>query len=175
VSDIELHDFNCGLKAYRKEVIKNIEVYGEMHRYIPMIAKGAGYKKIGEKVVEHRARKYGKTKFGWERFVNGFLDIISLSFVLRFGKNPMRLFGTMGAVSFLFGGGITLWLILDKLIKLYSGVKFRQVTDQPLFYIALVLIIVGVQLFVGGFVAELISRNSSDRNQYQIEKQLGIA
>ncbi|MFN0276368.1 MAG: glycosyltransferase family 2 protein [Chitinophagales bacterium] len=174
VSDIDLHDFNCGLKAYRKDVIKNIEVYGEMHRYIPMIAKGAGYKKIGEKIVEHRARKYGKTKFGWERFINGFLDIISLSFVLRFGKNPMRLFGTMGALSFLFGGGITLWLIINKLIKLNSGAKFRQVTDQPLFYIALVLIIVGVQLFVGGFVAEMISRNSSDRNNYQVEKQIGI-
>lgn len=174
ISDIDLHDFNCGLKAYRKDVVKNIEVYGEMHRYIPMIAKGAGYKKIGEKVVEHRARKYGKTKFGWERFINGFLDIISLSFVLRFGKNPMRLFGTMGALSFLFGGGITLWLIIDKLVKLNSGVKFRQVTDQPLFYIALVLMIVGVQLFVGGFVAEMISRNSSDRNNYQVEKQIGI-
>lgn len=174
ISDIDLHDFNCGLKAYRKDVVKNIEVYGEMHRYIPMIAKGAGYKKIGEKVVEHRARKYGKTKFGWERFINGFLDIISLSFVLRFGKNPMRLFGTMGALSFLFGGGITLWLIIDKLVKLNSGIKFRQVTDQPLFYIALVLMIVGVQLFVGGFVAEMISRNSSDRNNYQVEKQIGI-
>ncbi|MBC8173612.1 MAG: glycosyltransferase family 2 protein [Chitinophagales bacterium] len=174
ISGIKLHDFNCGLKAYRKDVIKNIEVYGEMHRYIPMIAKGAGFKNIGEKIVEHRPRKYGKTKFGWERFINGFLDIISLSFVLRFGKNPMRLFGTMGALSFLFGGGITIWLIFDKMIKINAGQKFRQVTDQPLFYIALVLVIVGVQLFIGGFIAEMISRNSSDRNHYQIDKQLGI-
>jgi hypothetical protein len=174
VSGIHLHDFNCGLKAYRKEVIKNIEVYGEMHRYIPMLAKGAGFSRIGEKVVEHRARKYGKTKFGWERFINGFLDIISLSFVLRFGKNPMRLFGTMGALSFLFGGGITIWLIIDKLIKLNSGEKFRQVTEQPLFYIALVLMIVGVQLFIGGFIAEMISRKSEDRNDYQIEKYSGL-
>lgn len=175
ISGIKLHDFNCGLKAYKKDVVKNIEVYGEMHRYIPMIAKGAGFKKIGEKVVQHKARKYGKTKFGWERFINGFLDIISLSFVLRFGKNPMRLFGTMGALSFLFGGGITIWLITDKLIKLNSGEKFRQVTEQPLFFIALVLMIVGVQLFVGGFIAELISRNSSDRNNYQIDKQIGFS
>lgn len=174
MSGIKLHDFNCGLKAYKKEVVKNIEVYGEMHRYIPMIAKGAGFKNIGEKIVEHRARKYGRTKFGWERFINGFLDIISLSFVLRFGKNPMRLFGTMGALSFLFGGGITIWLIIDKLIKLNHGDKYRQVTEQPLFYIALVLVVVGVQLFVGGFIAEMISRNSSDRNTYQIDKRIGL-
>ena len=173
VTGIKLHDFNCGLKAYKKDVVKNIEVYGEMHRYIPQLAKSAGYKKIGEKIVEHRARKYGKTKFGWERFVNGFLDLLSVMFVTRFGKKPMRLFGTLGFLSFLIGGIITLWLIIDKLIKMDSGHKFRQVTDQPLFYIALVAIIIGVVLFVGGFIAELISRNSTDRNNYQVDKRIG--
>jgi glycosyltransferase involved in cell wall biosynthesis len=173
MSGIPLHDFNCGLKAYRRDVVKNIEVYGEMHRYIPVIAKSAGFKKIGEKEVEHRARKYGTTKFGWERFVNGFLDLLSIMFVSRFGKRPMHLFGTIGTLSFLTGGCITVWLIAVKLYRLYNDIPFRQVTDQPLFYIALAAVIVGVQLFVAGFLGELISRNSSDRNQYQIDQTLG--
>jgi hypothetical protein len=173
VTGIRLHDFNCGLKAYRRDVVKGIEVYGEMHRYIPQLAKSAGFHKIGEKVVEHRARKYGKTKFGWERFMNGFLDLLSVMFVTRFGNKPMRLFGTLGFLSFLIGGIITIWLIIDKLIKMDSGEKFRQVTDQPLFYIALIAIVVGVQLFVGGFIAELVSRNSPERNSYLIEKKTG--
>ncbi len=147
ITHIALHDFNCGLKAYKNDLIKSIEVYGEMHRYIPLIAKAAGYKKIGEKIIEHYPRKYGKTKFGWERFVKGFLDLMSIIFISKFGKKPMHLFGAMGFLSFLIGGIITIWLITDKLIKLRTGDKFRQVTDQPLFYIALVAIIVGVQLF----------------------------
>ncbi|MEZ5014066.1 MAG: glycosyltransferase family 2 protein [Chitinophagales bacterium] len=173
VTGIQLHDFNCGLKAYRRDVVKNIEVYGEMHRYIPQIAKSAGFKKIGEKIVEHRPRKYGKTKFGWERFLNGFLDLLSIMFVTRFGKKPMRLFGTLGFLSFLAGGIITIWLIANKLIRMHHGDKFRQVTDQPLFYIALVAVIVGVVLFVGGFIAELVSRNASERDNYPIDKRSG--
>lgn len=173
ITGIRLHDFNCGLKAYRNIVVKSIEVYGEMHRYIPQIAKTAGFYKIGEKVVEHRARKYGYSKFGWERFMKGFLDLTSIMFVSKFGKKPMHLFGTLGFLSFLTGGIITLWLIVEKLIKLNAGEKYRQITDQPLFYIALVAMVVGVQLFVGGFLGELISRNSPDRNQYQIDQRLG--
>lgn len=173
ITGIHLHDFNCGLKAYRNIVVKSIEVYGEMHRYIPQIAKTAGFYKIGEKVVEHRARKYGYSKFGWERFMKGFLDLTSIMFVSKFGKKPMHLFGTLGFLSFLAGGVITVWLIVEKLIKLNAGEKYRQITDQPLFYIALVAMIVGVQLFVGGFLGELISRNSPDRNQYQIDQRLG--
>lgn len=175
ITGIKLHDFNCGLKAYKKDVIKSIEVYGEMHRYIPQIAKTAGFYKIGEKVVEHRARKYGYSKFGWERFMKGFLDLTSIMFVSKFGKKPMHLFGTLGFLSFLTGGFITIWLIIEKIIKLNSGEKYRQITDQPLFYIALVAIIVGVQLFVAGFLGELISRNSPDRNAYQIDQRLGEA
>jgi glycosyltransferase involved in cell wall biosynthesis len=174
VSGLKLHDFNCGLKAYRDDVVKSIEVYGEMHRYIPFMAKSAGFTRIGEKVVEHRARKYGVTKFGWERFVNGFLDLLSISFVSRFGKRPMHLFGTIGSLSFLTGGAITIWLIAVKLYRLYNDIPFRQVTDQPLFYIALVAVVVGVQLFVAGFLGELISRNSPDRNQYHIDQKLGV-
>ena len=174
ITGIKLHDFNCGLKAYKKELVKSIEVYGEMHRYIPQIAKTAGFYKIGEKIVEHRARKYGTSKFGWERFMKGFLDLTSIMFVSKFGKKPMHLFGTMGFLSFLVGGIITIWLIIDKLMKMNSGEKFRQVTDQPLFYIALVAIIVGVQLFVAGFLGELISRNSPNRNDYQVDKRVGI-
>ncbi|MFI5171094.1 MAG: glycosyltransferase family 2 protein [Chitinophagales bacterium] len=174
ITGIKLHDFNCGLKAYKKAVVKSIEVYGEMHRYIPLIARTEGFNKIGEKVVEHRARKYGKSKFGWERFMKGFLDLISIMFVSKFGKKPMHLFGTMGFLSFLVGGIITIWLITDKLIKMNSGEKFRQVTDQPLFYIALVAIIVGVQLFVAGFIGELVTRNSPVRNSYQVDKRVGV-
>lgn len=174
ITGIKLHDFNCGLKAYKRELVKSIEVYGEMHRYIPQIAKTAGFYKIGEKVVEHRARKYGKSKFGWERFMKGFLDLTSIMFVSKFGKKPMHLFGTMGFLSFFIGGVITVWLIIEKLLKMFSGEKYRQITDQPLFYIALVAIIVGVQLFVAGFLGELISRNSPDRNNYQVDQRTGI-
>src|ERR1700761_6958811 len=166
-----LHDFNCGLKAYRKTVVKNIEVYGEMHRYIPVIAKWAGFTKIGEQVVEHRARKYGKTKFGLSRFVNGFLDLLSIFFVGKFGKRPMHFFGTMGVLSFLAGLICAAWLIIDKLYTQAQHIKVpRDVTAQPLFYIALVAIIVGSQLFLTGFVAELVARSASERNKYQIEE-----
>ena len=167
-----LHDFNCGLKAYRKDVVKNIEVYGEMHRYIPVLAKWAGFRKIGEQEVEHRPRKYGTTKFGMSRFVNGFLDLLSIFFVGKFGKRPMHFFGTMGVLCFITGLIITIWLIADKLIAISQNLKYRNATDQPLFYIALVAIIVGFQLFLTGFVAELVSRNSSERNHYQIEKKI---
>lgn len=165
-----LHDFNCGLKAYRRDVVKSIEVYGEMHRYIPVLAKWAGFTRIGEQVVEHRARKYGTTKFGFSRFINGFLDLLSIFFVGKFGKRPMHFFGTLGVLSFLAGFFITIWLIADKLIAIAAGAKFRNVTDQPLFFIALVAIVVGFQLFLTGFVAEMVSRNSPERNSYQIEK-----
>ncbi|WP_461451909.1 glycosyltransferase family 2 protein [Mucilaginibacter sp.] len=168
-----LHDFNCGLKAYRKTVVKNIEVYGEMHRYIPVIAKWAGFNKIGEQVVEHRARKYGKTKFGMSRFVNGFLDLLSIFFVGKFGKRPMHFFGAMGTVSFLTGLIIAVWLIWDKLYDISHHIKYsRDVTAQPLFYIALVAIIVGSQLFLTGFVAELVARSASERNRYQVEETI---
>lgn len=168
-----LHDFNCGLKAYRKEVVKNIEVYGEMHRYIPVLAKWAGFQKIEEQVVEHRARKYGTTKFGFSRFINGFLDLLSIFFVGKFGKRPMHFFGSMGVLSFLIGTIMALWIIGEKLYNIANHVKVvREVTDQPLFYIALVAVIVGSQLFLTGFVAELVSRNSPTRNNYQIEKEV---
>lgn len=167
-----LHDFNCGLKAYRKEVVKSIEVYGEMHRYIPVIAKWAGFRKIEEQVVEHRARKYGTTKFGFSRFINGFLDLLSIFFVGKFAKRPMHFFGTIGVLSFLAGFVITAWLIADKLIDIANGQHYRNVTDQPLFYIALVAIIVGFQLFLTGFVAELVSRNSPERNSYHIGERI---
>lgn len=167
-----LHDFNCGLKAYRKDVVKSIEVYGEMHRYIPVLAKWAGFKKIAEQVVEHRPRKYGTTKFGFSRFVNGFLDLLSIFFVGKFAKRPMHFFGTMGVLSFLTGLVITVWLIAEKLIDIANNIKYRNVTDQPLFYIALVAIVVGFQLFLTGFIAELVSRNAPERNSYQIEKTI---
>ncbi|MEJ6981301.1 glycosyltransferase family 2 protein [Pedobacter sp. P351] len=168
-----LHDFNCGLKAYRRDVVKNIEVYGEMHRYIPVLAKWAGFKKIGEQEVEHRPRKYGTTKFGMSRFVNGFLDLLSIFFVGKFGKRPMHFFGTMGVLCFITGLIITIWLIAEKLIAISQNLRYRNATDQPLFYIALVAIIVGFQLFLTGFVAELVSRSSSERNHYQIGKKIG--
>lgn len=167
-----LHDFNCGLKAYRAEVVKSIEVYGEMHRYIPVIAKWAGFTKIEEQVVEHRARKYGRTKFGLNRFVNGFLDLLSIFFVGKFSKKPMHFFGTMGILSFFTGFVVAIYLICEKLYQIAQGIHYRNVTDQPLFYLALVAVIVGVQLFLTGFMAELISRNSSERNSYQIAKRL---
>jgi len=164
-----LHDFNCGLKAYRKTVVKNIEVYGEMHRYIPVIAKWAGFTKIGEQVVEHRARKYGTTKFGMSRFINGFLDLLSIFFVGKFGKRPMHFFGSMGVLSFFLGLVMAIWILAEKLIHIAHNEKYRNATDQPLFYLALVAIIVGFQLFLTGFVAELVSRNAPERNNYQIE------
>lgn len=165
-----LHDFNCGLKAYRKAVVKNIEVYGEMHRYIPVLAKWAGFTQIGEQVVEHRARKYGTTKFGMSRFINGFLDLLSIFFVGKFGKRPMHFFGSMGVLSFFIGMVMAVWILAEKLIHIANNEKYRNATDQPLFYLALVAIIVGFQLFLTGFVAELVSRNSSERNNYQIEE-----
>lgn len=166
-----LHDFNCGLKAYRKEVVKSIEVYGEMHRYIPVIAKWNGFSRIGEQVVEHHARKYGKTKFGFSRFINGFLDLLSIFFVGKFAKRPMHFFGTMGALSFLTGTIMALWIIGVKLYHITMHIRYtREVVEQPLFYVSLVAIIVGFQLFLTGFIAELVSRNSHDRNSYQIEK-----
>ncbi|MES2591776.1 MAG: glycosyltransferase family 2 protein [Bacteroidota bacterium] len=167
-----LHDFNCGLKAYRKDVVKNIEVYGEMHRYIPVIAKWAGFTKIEEKVVQHHERKYGTTKFGFERFINGFLDLMSITFVSKFGKRPMHVFGFLGTMSFLFGGIVSFYLIGEKVYKSFNGILTRDVTDQPLFYLALVAMIIGTQLFLAGFLGELISRNSSTRNNYQIEKRI---
>jgi glycosyltransferase involved in cell wall biosynthesis len=168
-----LHDFNCGLKAYRKDVVKNIEVYGEMHRYIPVLAKWAGFTKIEEQVVEHRARKYGVTKFGFSRFINGFLDLLSIFFVGKFGKRPMHFFGTMGVISFLTGSILATWIIAEKLYHIAAGTRYpREITSQPLFYIALVAVILGSQLFLTGFVAELVSRNSSNRNNYQIEKEV---
>jgi glycosyltransferase involved in cell wall biosynthesis len=171
VSGIDnLHDFNCGLKAYRKDVVKTIEVYGEMHRYIPVIAKWAGFTRITEKEVQHQARKYGYSKFGLNRFVNGFLDLMSIFFVGKFGKKPMHFFGLLGTVSFVIGFFVAIYLIIEKLMQIAEGVSYRNVTDQPLFYLALVAIIVGFQLFLTGFLAELMSRNSGERNKYNIEK-----
>lgn len=172
VTGIKLHDMNCGLKAYRKDVVKSIEVYGEMHRYIPYLAKNAGFPNIGEKVVRHQARKYGKSKFGIERFVNGYLDLLSLWFLSKFSKQPMHFFGLLGSLIFLIGFVIAIYLIIDKLVKQSGGEIFRSVTDQPLFYLALVALIIGVQLFLVGFLAELISRNSVERNHYLIRETL---
>ncbi len=172
-SGINLHDFNCGLKAYSHQVTQNIEVYGEMHRYIPVIAKWNGFTKIGEKVVEHRARQYGITKFGLERFLNGFLDLLSITFVLRFRKKPMHFFGALGTLSFLFGFLLTFYLWLEKEYKIYKHLDYRQIVDQPLFYLSLVAAIVGVQLFLAGFLAELISLNSPRRNDYLIAEKIG--
>lgn len=173
MSGIKLHDFNCGLKAYKNDVIKTIEVYGEMHRYIPVIAKRAGFVKIGEKVVQHHKRKYGVTKFGWSRFINGFLDLITISFISRFGKRPMHFFGLWGTVSFLAGGFITIWLIVQKLLNVSNQIEnYRQVTDQPLFYLALLAMVFGLILFMSGFIGEMIARSSSDRNKYLIAKRI---
>lgn len=172
ISGIKLHDMNCGLKAYNSKVVKSIEVYGEMHRYIPVLAKWAGYKKIGEKVVQHQERKYGVTKFGLERFIRGPLDLLSVTFITRFGKKPMHFFGLIGTLMFLIGGIITIWMIIAKLIAQHNHLKYRAVTDQPMFYIALVIIIIGVQFFMAGFLGELVSRSSSDRNNYLIDKRI---
>ena len=167
-----LHDFNCGLKAYRKEVVKNIEVYGEMHRYIPYLAKNAGFKKIGEKVVHHQARKYGKTKFGLNRFVNGYLDLLSLWFLSRFGIKPMHFFGLLGSLMFIFGFIAVVIVGVSKLYYMHHGMPYRLVTDSPYFYLSLTSMIIGTQLFVAGFLGELISRNAPERNKYQIEKTI---
>ncbi|MBP9992352.1 MAG: glycosyltransferase family 2 protein [Bacteroidales bacterium] len=172
VTGIKLHDMNCGLKAYRKEVVKHIEVYGEMHRFIPYLAKNAGFGNIGEKVVLHQARKYGKSKFGLDRFIHGFLDLLSIWFLQKFGKKPMYLFGGGGTLMFLTGIVITIWLIAKKLVAQANGHIFRAVTDQPLFYLALLAVILGVQLFLTGFLAELVSRNSQDRNKYNIRERI---
>ena len=172
VTGIKLHDMNCGLKAYRNEVVKNIEVYGEMHRYIPYLAKNAGFGKITEKTVQHQKRKYGKSKFGLERFVNGFLDLISLWFLSTFGKKPMHFFGFTGILMFLTGGIMAIWIIAEKLIQQGNGMAFRPVTEQPLFYLALLAVILGFQLFLAGFICEMISRNSQDRNHYNIKEEI---
>lgn len=167
-----LHDFNCGLKAYRREVVKNIEVYGEMHRYIPYLAKNAGFDKIGEKVVHHQARKYGKTKFGLNRFVNGYLDLLTLWFLSTFGKKPMHIFGFLGSIMFFIGFLAVVIIGANKLYDLYAGNPYRLITDSPYFYLALTTMMLGTQLFLAGFLGELIARNSSERNNYQIEKEL---
>ncbi len=167
-----LHDFNCGLKSYKKDVVKSIEVYGEMHRYIPVIAKWAGFSKITEKVVEHRARKYGVTKFGLERFVNGFLDLLSITFVARFGKRPMHLFGSLGTLMFLIGFFSAAYLGVNKLLSVIHGIPARILADRPSFYISLTCMIIGTMLFLAGFLGEMISRASHDRNKYQVDKRI---
>ena len=172
MSGIQLNDFNCGLKAYRHDVVKTIEVYGEMHRYIPVIAKWAGFTKIGEQVVEHRARKYGTTKFGLSRFINGFLDLLTIFFVGKFGKRPMHFFGAIGASSVFIGTIMAFWLIGVKLYHIATGTPYREVTDQPMFYLALTAVIIGTQLFLAGFIGELVTRNAPERNAYLIEKEI---
>lgn len=171
VSGIKLHDFNCGLKAYKRKVVKSIEVYGEMHRYIPILAKHAGFKRIGEKVVQHQERKYGVSKFGMERMIKGYLDLITVSFMSHFGRSPMYFFGSLGTLMFLVGGGTAVWIILAKIYKQMNGMYLRAVTDQPLFFIAILAIILGVQLFLAGFLGELINRRASDRNSYKIDNK----
>lgn len=169
MSKIQLHDFNCGLKSYKKKVVKSIEVYGEMHRYVPVLAKWAGFRKIGEKVVEHRPRKYGVSKFGWNRFVNGFLDLLSIFFIGKFGKRPMHFFGFWGTIFFLIGTGFSIYLFISKLVD-YN----YPLTNRPGFYLAIASVIIGVQLFLAGFLGELISRNSAGRNSYLIETKAGL-
>lgn len=169
MSKINLHDFNCGLKAYRLKVVKSIEVYGEMHRYIPVLAKWAGFRKIGEKVVEHRKRKYGTTKFGWERFVNGFLDLASITFVGKYGKRPMHFFGLWGSGVVITGFLMFLYLIISKIVE-----PDYALTNRPVFFIALTLMMIGTLMFIAGFLGELISRNSAGRNNYLIEKKIGV-
>ena len=169
MSGIKLHDFNCGLKAYKHDVVKAVDVQGEMHRYIPVIAKWAGFSNITEKVVQHRERKYGTSKFGWERFVNGFLDLLSIMFIARFGKRPMHLFGTLGLLSFFIGFVILVYLSVLKL-----GYDVVKITERPLFYLGIVAVIVGVQLFLTGFIAELISRTNADKHAYQVARKLNL-
>jgi glycosyltransferase involved in cell wall biosynthesis len=172
MSGIKLHDFNCGLKAYRRKVVKSIEVYGEMHRYIPILAKNAGFKRIGEKVVEHQERKYGVSKFGMERMIKGYLDLISITFMSHFGRSPMYLFGGLGTLMFLFGGITAVWIIIDKIYSQHSGLVWRGVTEQPMFYLALLSIVLGVQLFLAGFLGEMINRRATERNHYLIDKRI---
>ena len=172
VSGIKLHDFNCGLKAYRRRVVKSIEVYGEMHRYIPILAKHAGFKRIGEKVVHHQERKYGVSKFGMERMVKGYLDLITVSFMSHFGRSPMYFFGSLGTIMFLLGGATTVWVIAEKLYKQWNSLPLRAVTEQPLFFVAILAVILGAQLFLAGFLGELINRNASERNNYLIDKTI---
>jgi len=169
MSKIKLHDFNCGLKSYSKKVVKSIEVYGEMHRYVPVLAKWSGFRNIGEKVVEHRARKYGVTKFGWSRFINGFLDLMTIFFVGKFGKRPMHFFGLWGTLCFLFGFAIFLYLTISKFFFDQTGM-----TQRPLFFFAILAMIIGSQLFLAGFIGEMISRNSPERNNYLIEQKTGL-
>ena len=169
ITGIKLHDMNCGLKAYSNDVVKNIEVYGEMHRYIPYLAKNAGFTRITEKPVHHQKRKYGKSKFGMDRFVNGFLDLISLWFLSTFGRKPMHFFGYTGIFMFIVGFIMTIWIIIAKLVHQARGQYFRAVTDQPLFYLALLAVVLGVMLFLAGFIGEMISRNATDRNSYNIK------
>ncbi|HNY14955.1 MAG TPA: glycosyltransferase family 2 protein [Bacteroidales bacterium] len=173
-SGIKLHDFNCGLKAYRSDVVKSIEVYGEMHRYIPMLAKDAGFNKIGEKVVEHRPRKYGVTKYGIDRFVKGYLDLLSIGFIIRFGKSPMHLFGLLGTIMFLAGFIMAGYLGIKKLVFVHHGLRAPLVTDSPYFYIALTVMVIGTLLFLTGFLGELINRTSSERNSYLIKDKINI-
>ena len=172
VSGIRLHDFNCGLKAYRLNVAKSVEVYGDMHRYIPVLAKGNGFTRIGEKVVQHQQRKYGVTKFGMNRFLNGFLDLMTVSFLIRFGKKPMHLFGALGSLMFLVGLGMALYLGIDKLIALINHIPQRLIADNAFFYIGLASMIMGTLLFIGGFLGELVSRNAPERNRYEVEKEI---
>lgn len=174
VSGIRLHDFNCGLKAYRRNVVKSIEVYGEMHRYIPILAKHAGFKRIGEKVVHHYERKYGSSKFGIERMVKGYLDLITVSFMSHFGRSPMYFFGSLGTLMFLVGGFTTVWVIAAKLYKQAHGLPLRAVTEQPLFFVAILAVILGVQLFLAGFLGELVNRNATDRNSYLVDRKINI-
>ncbi|WP_456460608.1 glycosyltransferase family 2 protein [Reichenbachiella sp.] len=173
-SGIKLHDFNCGLKAYKKEVVKSIDVYGEMHRYIPFLAKGQGFAKIGERVVQHQARKYGETKFGLERFIFGFLDLLSISFVSKFKKRPMHFFGSFGTLSFFFGTLITFWIIGRKIFEIQMGLPARDVVDQPLFFLALVAVIIGVQLFLAGFIGEMMTQSSTRKNDYLVSQKIGL-
>jgi glycosyltransferase involved in cell wall biosynthesis len=167
-----LHDFNCGLKAYRKDVVKNIEVYGEMHRYIPYLAKNAGFNKIGEKVVHHQARKYGKTKFGLNRFVNGYLDLLTLWFLSKFSIKPMHIFGFLGSIMFILGFIAVAIIGFNKIYDMYVGNTYRLITESPYFYLALTTMILGTQLFLAGFIGELVVRNAAERNNYQIEKEI---
>ncbi len=170
ISGIKLHDMNCGLKAYRKNVVKSIEVYGEMHRFIPVLAKAAGFRRIGEKVVQHRPRKYGESKFGWERFINGFLDLLSVQFISKFGKKPMHLFGSLGTLMFLIGFCIVVWLVVQRAIQ---GADYG-LTNRIGFYVSLVTMVLGTQFFLAGFLGELVSRSAADRNNYLVEKDLGL-
>ena len=174
ISGVKLHDMNCGLKAYRKEVVKSIEVYGEMHRFIPVLAKNAGFNNIGEKVVQHQARKYGVSKFGWERFINGFLDLLTITFLSKFGKRPMHFFGLIGTLMFVVGLFTTLYLGCDKLYHVFNHLNARLLTQRPSFYISLTSMILGTMLFLAGFVGELILRNSSSRNNYLLEKKINL-